>query len=182
MTELENEMLEYIKNINITLERVYSKMDEIKYNPFYSSDSDPGSDSENEEIKPEELTDYKHLLENKKFKIAYGHLVENNTHYLSTDIYNGIEDICMYMDKHFINPMTADLSFDIKDKKLPIDEYNQYIENTINNIISEIPKFLEPKLNKLREILLEKYINKDEIEKVEPFWKYGESMHHSIVN
>ena len=86
------------------------------------------------------------------------------------------------MDKHFINPKTAELPFFMEDKKISTDEYNLNLENTINDIFSEIPHFLKPKLNKLREILLEKYINKDKIERVEKFRKDGEFISKAIVD
>ena len=168
-----------IEDMNNTVEKINFKMDKNNFDPLYSSDSDPGSDSENEETKPEEI---KPEEVEKLLKKHFKNLVENNTHNLSYDIYDGIEDIFSYMDKHFINPKTAELSFFMEDRKMSTVEYNSYFENTINNIFSEIPHFLKPKLNKLREIMLEKYINKDTIEKVERFRKDGEFIHKSIVN
>lgn len=183
MTDIEIKtlkLMKLMKSMNDTLEKINQKMDKVTFNVPDFSDSDPGSDydSDQEEsttkIKPEELEE--------AFKRSFKSLVSNNTHNLSHDIYDGIEDIFCYMDKHFINPKTADLSFFMEDKKLSIAEYNINLENTINHIFSEIPYFLKPKLNKLREILLEKYINKDEIKRVEKFRKDGEFIGKAIVD
>lgn len=180
MTDIERETVRLMKIMNDTLTNINSKMDKMTFEYPYSSDSDPGSDYDSEpeelitKIKPEELED--------AFKRSFKSLVSNNTHNLSHDIYDGIEDIFCYMDKHFINPKTADLSFFMEDKKLSIAEYNINLENTINDIFSEISHFLKPKLNKLREILLEKYINKDKIERVEKFRKDGEFISKAIVD
>ena len=66
MNEIERETLRLMKIMNNTLENINLKMNKITFDPLYSSDSDPGSDSEPEE--PEELEE--------AFKKSFKSLVE----------------------------------------------------------------------------------------------------------
>ena len=182
MTDIERETVRLMTIMNHTLENINSKMDKLTFDVPNLSDSDTGSDYDSE---PEELTAKKKIKPEEleeSFRIALNNLVGDNIQNLSQDIYDGVEDICCIMDKHLVNPKTAELSMSMEDKKLTTVEYNSYLNTTINDIFSEIPHFLKPKLNKLREILLEKYINKDEIERVERFWKDGEFICKAIVD
>lgn len=183
MTEIELETIRLIKLMNHTLENINSKMNKLicDSEPEESdSGSEPHELTAKKKIKPDEV---KEILkaDEEILKTAFGHLVDNNIQSLSKDIYDGIEDIFLYMDKHFITPKTDELTLFMKDKKLHIDEYNLNVENIIIKLFSEIPNYLKPELNKLREILLKKYLNKDTIETVEPFCKYDEHLYKSIV-
>ena len=68
--------------------------------------------SKNEETKPNSENEEE---SEEKLKNILNNLVENNTNNLSHDIYDGIEDILMYIDKHLINPKTCKLSFLMKE-------------------------------------------------------------------
>lgn len=176
--ELEKLILKKLTSYSLNLSESDSDYDSELEELTTNYDSEP---EESEKRKPDEV---KEILkaDEEILKTAFGHLVENNIHNLSKDIYDGIEDMFLYMDKYFINPKTADLTLFMKDKKLHIDEYNLNVENIINYLFSEIPNYLKPKLNQLREILLKKYINKDTIETVEPFCKDDEYLYKSIIN
>lgn len=176
--ELEKLILKKLTSYSLNLSESDSDYDSELEELTTNYDSEP---EESEKRKPDEV---KEILkaDEEILKTAFGHLVENNIHNLSKDIYDGIEDMFLYMDKYFINPKTADLTLFMKDKKLHIDEYNLNVENIINYLFSEIPNYLKPKLNQLREILLKKYINKDTIETVKPICKDDEYLYKSIIN
>lgn len=180
MTDIERETVRLMTIMNHTLETINLKMDKLTFDVPNLSDSDTDSDYDSE---PEELTAKRKPKEiEESCRIAFNNLVGDNIQNLSKDIYDGVEDICCIMDKHLVNPKTAELSMFLEDKKLSVVEYNSHLNTAINDIFSGIPKFLKQKLNKLREILLEKYINKDEIDRVERFWKDGENICKSIVD
>ena len=123
----------------------------------YTSDLDTDSDSES--YSDSELTKYPLSVERK------------NVYNLSKDIEDGINDICMSMQKHFIESRISYLSSLLNQRKLSLDEYNYYIEKEINDTLSRIPNILKSKIKKLHEILLKKYINKDKIKSTDTFWK-----------
>ena len=176
-SESSQKIFKLLSGLYLTLKNIDSKLDkitEVTEVNIYESSGDVRTDrkilkrvdklskkyiSESESYSDPELTKHPFSVERK------------NVYNLSQDIEDGINDICMSMQKHFIESRISHLSSSLNQRKMSLDEYNSNIEKAINDILSRIPNILKLRINKLHEILLKKYINKDKIKSTDTFWK-----------
>ena len=177
MTESEssNEILNLSEGLHTTLKSIDSKLNNIAYkvNEVHINESSGDvhiakkllirkllkkSESESESESELELTKSPLNIETK------------NVHNLSKDIEDGVHDIFLAMQNHFIDSKISYLVSLVNDRLLSLDEYNYNIEKGIDDIL-KMPYILKPRIHKLRHILLKKYINKHEIKSTNTFWK-----------
>ena len=96
---------------------------------------------------------------------------ERNVYHLSKDIEDGVYDICIAMQKYYIDDELNALTYDVRHEPFNSEKYKKKIVNIIDKLLSNMVSTLRPRINKLHHKLIKKYLNKGQIKLLEPFWK-----------
>ena len=117
-----------------------------------------------------------------KSEKRYRRIAEENVYNISKDIQDGVYDICMAMQKYYIDDELNALAYDVTHEPFNSDKYKKKIARAIHKLLSNMVGTLKPRINQLLHKLISKYINEWEIKLIEPFWKYDSYPRSAIIH
>ena len=97
-------------------------------------------------------------------------IAATNVYHLSKDIEDGVNDICLGMQKYYIDIELNALAYDIRNNPLNSEKYYEKLENVIDELFLNMVSEIRPRIDKLHIKLIEKYINGGRIKLLKPFW------------